>query len=243
MVKTLADGRLEVREYLSALAFHRLLEAYNTRFDAVTANDLGFWRSSAPTDYAYRQVNFAAAKQMLSTRLFILSEKVVKEERAHIVEVLTDQIKEGIACALAVHEDFAFKAQTWSGHLDFALFAGGQAVSFFRGQAHGYAVTFRTCDKSSDNDEILAAQVDIYHALLPECWLVTDRFRGRHLATESPVRKAALEQASAPRSAALKQLGFDVDDERFPLVVGQIGEIGTKLDKLVEMRQKLRGTS
>lgn len=240
MLGSLANGRIEVPEYLMGLTFDHVMDAYSDRFDGVSHNDLHFWVSNKPADRSYHEASYEAGKRMTVTRLFIIPEQHLEQQREELVRVLRRQTVEHISWALVIDEDLAHLRLP--GAPDFALFDGGKAVSYFRGQIRRFAVTFRTNGFFKDNDDEIDLQLRRYFMLLTQCWLVSESFAQQHLWAKAPARLADLKSRTAARNQQLKPGSPEAVHSIFPLIVPGSGDIGDGLSQLSELRRRYRSS-
>jgi tetrahydromethanopterin S-methyltransferase subunit G len=233
---SLANGRIEVPDYLMGLTFDHVMDAYSDRFDGVSHNDLAFWNSDKPSDRSYHEASYEAAKRMIVTRLFIVPEHHLEHQRQAIVRVLKRQMIENISWALVIEEDL--EHLRLHGRPDFALFDGGKAVSYFRGQIRRFVVTFRTEGFLKENDAEIDVQLRRYFMLLTQCLLVSESFSQQHLLVNDPDKLVDLKNRTASRNQQIKPDHLDATQSIFPLIVSRPTDIEEGLNQLSELRRQ-----
>jgi hypothetical protein len=196
ILDSLADGEVNVPEYLIAATFTIMLEAYSKRFDAVSNDDLAFWHDNKSIARRYLSQNIAALRRgMIVTRLFIFpgAQLLDETDRKSIAEVISYQMSLGISWALAIYDDL--EPGLPPGPLDFALFDGNRAVSTFRREGERrFIATFNTDGLIRRNDDRLLDQCRLYEALLGEVWLASSTFAKSFLGSDNDRLLAQLRQ-------------------------------------------------
>jgi hypothetical protein len=125
--------------------------------------------------------------------------------------------------------------------LDFALYDKGKAVSLFRRlENKRYETIFAT----RGNEVEINSYKGIYKDLVPECWLVNEKFAESH-ETVLPSSEAAEEVKSKARrrnenlNNTLRRRVAE-EDSVFVLVVSEATEITDKVNQLCEMLKEYR---
>jgi len=230
----LANCQASVPVYQIGHANELLIDAITSRFDAVSNDDLKFWRSTDYTNRVYRDAISDAvrrpAKPIIATRIFIFSHQELVEQSDKIADVLSEQMREGMQWAVAVEEDEK-RHRPIGAKPDFALFDHDRVVSYFRTNRE-FHVTFH-CDETAAEFDL---QIREYMALLTQCWVATAGFAQNHLAAHD---EASLLARVAARTAELRKLNFEHADRLFPLIVETEAEIRLSLDRMLELRTKV----
>lgn len=182
----LSVGQLEYPETQIPTAHRWLSGEFRHRLDAVSDDDIDFWMEGlrgepAPADYF--ELNTQAVKNgSIITRIFLLKARQLEIRFEDIVKVLISQDRAEIGWAIAIKEFLSDRElerlqKTGRTSVDFALFDGGKAVSYFR-KFYGrrFEAVFQTHDEHFNSD-IITAQKNIHKHLISECWLVNKQFK------------------------------------------------------------------
>lgn len=233
ILSDLANARLRVAETAIAKTFALLLSAVDDRYDGVSKDDLTFWEQEGQE---YLKKHFAIAAHRTTTRLFILPVSAIREKREALVSLLRKHMRARVGWAIVLLED----VPPTDNALDYGLFDRGKAVSFFRLQnGRKFDVTFYTNGHRPRNDVEIDTQLDVYSMLVSNCLIASTTYAKTYIGVDDPHDREILAKAKRPRREQIEELGFRCDDDIFPLVVDNVGDLGTKLDELLAMHAAL----
>jgi hypothetical protein len=236
-LERLAEGHASVPEYQIGQANDVLIASIQSRFDAASHDDLTFWLSTAKVDVRYRHAVYDATrrplKPIVATRMFVLPARKLRDNAEDLASVLTEQIAHNVGVAVVIEDDLSDKRDR-DAVLDFALFDGGKAVSYFR-RYRTFDVTFQGIGKGN-NDREIERQVRTYNLLLSNCWLASAQFAEHSLArTDEP---AALLRASS-RTRALEAIDHPHAKRLFPIVIETASDVREAIDELVTLHSRI----
>jgi hypothetical protein len=232
----LANGSASVPDYQIGHANNLLISSLRSRFDGVSYDDLPFWQSQSRVDVRYRRAIYDAIKRtpdpIVATRIFVFPSHALKDQnRADgVAAVLREQMEQGLAWAIAIEEDVKEDLEPEAA-LDFALFDGDRAVSYFR-KHRKFDVTFHT-DGFKDNDGEIERQARTYKILLANCWAASLQFTSSHLFVDETDSIAA--RATA-RARSLEHIGFPHARRLFPIIVEDATQVRNSLSEILDLR-------
>ncbi len=238
-LSNLARAHASVPSYQIGHANELLISAITSRFDAVSHDDVRFWRSEDQADAAYRRVIRDAVQRsvdpIIATRIFVIPLQVIIKQRDDVEAVLADQLNDGIHWAIAVEEDEKPYRPVGLDVPDFALFDQDQAISYFRRERR-FDVTFNTHSRLRNGEEAeIEFHMRVYRILLTHCWLATEGFATNHLAMHDETSLLARVKG---RSNVLRDLKFEYPERLLPLQVSNATEIHGGLDRMLDLRSK-----
>ena len=241
ILEALSEARVTVPEELVPTTLGMVIDAYQSRFDAVSYDDLNFWYERKTLAQRYLHLNIASIRKgYVVTRMFIFHYHQLADvtQRAKMVDVLANQMSVGISWALAIYEDL--EPGLPPGPLDFALHAGDRAVSTFRREGEGRFITvFSTGGVVPKNDERVEGLRLLYGALLSELWMVSANFVDKHLGANDPEVVTQLKGDASIHNRRLKASSHkDPEHPIFPFVISAEGEIAPKLEELAKIYQE-----
>jgi len=179
----LARGRIDAFGDTARQLQERLLNQYKKTFDAVSDRDLDFWRDKDLDAFsqAYDQLLATAAERGTRlTRLLLFSDEELLKWRC-VSKVLQDHEERGYGWAVAPCRTIDRAVLDTEHDLDFALFDGTSAITYFR----DYHSTFRQLQvifggfAGLPNTKIITDQAERYLKLSAQAWVGNAQFAKR----------------------------------------------------------------
>jgi hypothetical protein len=244
VLRSLADGHVNVPDNLVMTAFSLLSEACEKRLDLVSNDDINFWHDNETIAPRYLRQNMAAIRhEIVVTRVFIIVRRQLldEHERKRLVTVLTYQRFVGIAWAIAILEDL--EPSLPPGPLDFAVFDGDRAVSSFRREGERrFIATFNTFDLIPQNDERVKGQLKLYEALLAEVLLATEQFEKNFLGRSETLLSRLRTETGFYDQRLRDATGASVDHDVFPFVMKPNEDVADRVTALAELYRKYQSS-
>jgi hypothetical protein len=233
-LEELSEGKLNVSSDRTAIVNQALLDRYKKRFDAVSFDDLKYWATMSPDAAAYFYVHKQAIDRnaTIVTRIFILPKLELISEKLDLARVLKEQHDAGIGWGVAIQEDLSYEITSQEKPLDFALYDRNKALSVFNGR--GVLRTFQTTFATHENNREISVYKKLYRDLVPECYLVNQRFVDSYPGALAPSElDEVMEKCKKRHRAWNVRLGQP--DAVFPFVTSDTKEVQEKVDLLVKM--------
>lgn len=254
MLQHLSRGEIHVASHQIVEAQDRMCAAFPVRFDAVCERDVEFWDLAQDSeDYClaqnYLRQHVSVIKRgMAHTRIFIVYLRDLASGRDQLVRVLKRQQRAGIGWAVAIYEELEQHLRTTTGRLDFGLFNGGRALSYFQREnprQFGATIALKAVP---DTEKVLSHQIDIHQQLIAECWLASATFAKTYREIHGGRGNGAIRLLTQRYNAWLQSAIPDVqlEHEAFPLIADSLDSIETKLaqlDTLVKRYRSARGST
>jgi hypothetical protein len=180
----LATGRINALGDTARQLQERLLKQYTNTFDAVSDRDLKFWKNKELDAFsqAYDQLLATAAERGTRlTRLLLFSDSELAHWRC-VAKVLRDHEERGYGWAVAPYRTIDRAVLDNEHDLDFALFDGNAAISYFRDYHSSFRhlqVTFGGFVNLPSNAKIIDFQAERYLRLSAQSWVGNSHFAQR----------------------------------------------------------------
>lgn len=254
----LANGRLELPMYSSPHGNRVLMQHFRSRIDAVSERNLGFWLEPTGSHYYEESVvtRTKDANGRVATRIFILTAEDFRQRNDQIVRVLERHFLDQVGFALVIGEpdydlDYRslqddvrkLKRRGLSVQLDFALFDGNAAVSFFRRRPsnESFEAVLATNDDQHENNELIMAQRSLWVRLIAESWLASSHFAQSIDSTLSPDESDTVCKSSKRYNEALQRFNHEPESSLFPLLVKSAEDIPVKVRAMYELWKASHG--
>lgn len=238
LLSKLAVGRLTVPADQTAPAHSKMAVHYRERLDAVSETDLDFWTDKQTLAEEYFMLNVRAVRNGTAvTRIFIISLFDLKSRPHEIAAVLERQHRAGIGWGVAVLEELEYDVRHADVPLDFVLFDGDKAVSFFRKkEARRFEAIYLTYG-GHGNVVRIGEQRKIHQKLITECWLANDIFKESYPGALTDSELKEVRRKTATYNVRLnKKLGISVvEDDTFVLLASSSEQIDAKVQQLAEI--------
>ena len=183
-LKQLAEGRInafgESARHLQQFLLKHHLEA----FDAVSDRDLDFWtkKDIEPFSQAYDQLLASATERGTRlSRLLLFSDDQLARWK-DISKVMRDHEEQGYGWAVAPYRTVERSVLDTEQDLDFALFNGNAAISYFRDYHSSFRhleVIFNNLAGITTNSETIETQAIRYLKLCAQAWVCNRAFAQR----------------------------------------------------------------
>jgi hypothetical protein len=234
-LRDLSDGKLSIQRNRKLIIHQELTNHYKRRFDSVSDNQLGYWIDPENDSTSYLKISRTAIcdERTIVTRIFILPKRELIASADFVVSVLKAQDQSGISWAVAIR-DYLVQETKQERRLDFSLYDTEQAVSFFNMEDMRYETIFAT---SKNNHSIITDYKRIYRNLIPQCWLVSEKFTQNYggVVTSGKILEEVQIKGMARNDNVNRLLGRQVTEhDMFVLVSCRFDEIGSKVLKLVD---------
>lgn len=233
VLSELATAQLHVEEREIERAFRILLAGIRDRYDGVSSSDISFWREA--DGHRYLQVQGQIATVHPTTRLFVLSRDEFSSRKGEVRSILEKHADMSIGWAIAFREDIPVPTDL---ELDFGLFDGQKAVSYFFRKRRGnreYDVIFHTQGQRVGNDAEIAGRVQLYELILGRALIVSKHFAAVHMCADDLDARGRLTKIAVTRQRRVKDAGIEQRHPIFPIVVSDEKDLSQKLDGVLRI--------